>query len=441
MDYTTDDAFLAFAEQQEKEAARRQANSGGSGQERTFEEIRWCGLERGAMKIVRFFGGVPDSKADNYTARSVRIAWLTGDDGKRFRVVFPDRNEAADHILWRVIGRMNQVEWQQGKKVLPVKEKYPTIYDIVAKNGLSPADKRYMFEKGWEGRQVLIANVIDRADYDWHRENKHTALLSRGITIGKEGQVFAEEGVPLYGFISHLTNLFRYYGSWEKYDVGIERTGVKESPYRVVNAPVHIAEIPASARELVVDGPLTEEELSWERYDLAKLFGYTTNTKIFNRLQGTIAKIDAVLGSNFSKELKDAVEIEQAKWEAEKAADAEAPKAESASKPSAKAAKSGNKIEKMFTDGAPVENPAAPPARPARPQAASTATFDTSAIPHWDDLSSAEKDAIANVELSGGKLTNIIYKDTEATLYGCPTCLIPAPDTFTVCPNCGERFA
>lgn len=422
MSNAADDAFLAFANQQEKEAAKRQATKGSTG-ERSFETIQWLGLERGVMQLIRFLGGVPDSKADKYTARSVRIAWLTGDDGKRFRVVFPDRSEAPDHILWRILARINQVEWQDGKKVLVVKEKYPTIYDIVAKNGLAPTDKRYMYERGWEGRQVLVGNVIGRSMYDWHRENKHTALLSRAINLGKEGQVFAEEGVPVYGFIGNLSNLFRYYGSWEKYDIGVERTGLKDAPYRIINASKHVEEVPASVRDLVVEGPLTEEELSWERYDLDKLFAYTSMTKIHNRLTATIAKIDAVLGTQFKTELTDAVAIEQEKWEAEKAAAAP----EEASSP------------------APTVQETAPKAsvapRPRVEAAAPTPTFSSAAIPHWNDLSAAEKDAIVNVELSNGKLTSIIYKEEASPLYGCPSCNIPAPATFTICPACGEKFA
>lgn len=413
-----DDAFMAFAEQQEAEAAKRQSRgSNSSSQPREYEVIKWSGLEQGTMTLFRFLGGVPDSKQDNFTAKTVRVSRIIDDNGKVLKAVFPDRTEAPDHILWRIINRVNQTEWQEGKKVFPVKEKYPTIYETIKKNGVSPTDKRYIFERGWEGRHVLIANGIDRANYQWHQENKHSMLLSRSVNVSKDGVEYAEDGVPSYGFVNGVANLFRFYGSWEKFDIGIERTGLKESPYRIINASKHIEEVPKALQGLVSGDPLTEEELSWERYDLNRLFGYTSSTKLLNRLRNTVALIDGKLGTNFLKELEEASEAEKAQWEKEKGT----------------AEITNESVAETKTKQAVVD-------KPKRVVKKSDTPFDATQLPAWSKLSAAEKDAIADVHMVDG-VPSITYKDPDAVLLACPSCEVAAPDSFVTCPNCGESFA
>ena len=416
----SDDAFLAFAQEQEKEASR--PAGGGSSQSRDFEQIQWTGLEKNRMKIIRAVGGPPDSKLDDYTAKTVRIARITGDNGKQFRCVFPDRGEDESHILWRIMARVNAVEWVNDKRVYTNESKHPEIFNIVNKNGLAKDDKRFRFEKGWQGRHVVIMNVIDREQMEWHKENKHTMLLSRNISVSNDGREFPEEGVPSYGFLGPLSILFKFYKSWQRYDIGILKTGQMQSPYHIINAGVNIAEVPEDLQELVSREVITEEEASWEKYDLNKLFGYTSSTKIYNRLKGTIAKIDATLGTNFLQELKESSEAEQAQWEINN------------NKPQ------DNDDEETVDNGGGEGITAAPAARrPVRTEKASTG-FNTDLLKGWDKLTDEEKDGIENIVVKNGKVENIIYKDKDAVVYACPECSAPAPDSYVTCPNCGISF-
>ena len=416
-----DDAFLAFAQEKEKEAASR--SSGGAPRSRDFEQIQWTGLENNRMKIIRAVGGPPDSKLDDTTAKTVRIARIIGDNGKQFRCVFPDRGEDESHILWRIMARVNAVEWINDKKVFTIENKHPEIFNIVSKNGLKKDDKRFRFEKGWQGRHVVIMNVIDREQMEWHKENKHTMLLSRNISVSNDGREFPEEGIPSYGFLGPLSILFKFYKSWQKYDIGILKTGQMQSPYHIINAGVNIVEVPEDLQDLVRKEALTEEEAGWERYDLEKLFGYTSYNKMYNRLKGTIAKIDATLGTQFLNEIKDAAEAEQAQWD-----------------------RDNNKPQEADDDEGVVDNgggegiTAAPAARrPVRTEKASTG-FNTDLLKGWDKLTADEKEAIENVVVKNGKVENIVYKDKDAVVYACPECSAPAPDSYTTCPNCGISF-
>ena len=419
---TTEDAFEAYAKEQEKKAA--ESNSVG-GYQSNYEEIRWSGLQTGQMKLIRAVGGPPNSELDEFTAKTTRVSWIVGDSGKKFRCILPDRGDHPDHIMWRIIARVKATEWVDRKKVYPVQVSYPEIFRIVQSNGISEGDKSFIFERGWEGRQVLIMNMIDREQMDWHRENNHTMLLSRNIGLGKDGREYPEEGVPSYGFESHLGNLFKFYKSWEKYDIGITRTGLKESPYRIINATKYIEEVPENMKDLVSGDPITEEELNFERYDLSKIFGVTSYTKIFNRLKATISRIDATLGTHFLRELEEEVGKEKARWDEE-------------NKNSPVVTPSEDVRAEVDT---PVPTRAVRPTPEVKAEATSEEAFDTSLLKGWDQMAQPEKDGITGLEVGNDGIVSMIhYKDPEASLLACPSCTLPAPDTYTVCPSCGIAF-
>lgn len=426
----SDDAFEAYARQQEAEALAASQRGNGGGFQANYEEIQWSGLEPNKMKIIRAVGGPPDSGLDKTTARTVRISYIYGDDGKPFRCILPERSDDPGHLLWKIISRVKAVEWIDKKRVNVVEQRYPEIYNIVTKNGLSGADKRAIYDRGWEGQLKLVMNIIDREQMDWHREHKHTMLLSKNIGVGKDGRLWPEEGVPSWGFSSLLGQLFKFYKSWEKYDIGITRTGIKETPYRVINACKHIEEVtPPELAKLVVNLPLTEEEASWERYDLSKIFGVTRYTKIYNKLRITIARIDATLGTNFEAELKNLVEKEKEEFAAMRAANEGAPEASETTY----GASAGTDVQDAAT-------PAAVPPQTRTPVASSTA-FDTSKLLGWNELSAADKALISGVTInSEGAVTELQFTDPNLVLLGCNKCKVPSPEAFTVCPACGLHF-
>lgn len=423
----SDDAFEQYAKQQEAEA-RAQAQRPAGGYQANYEEIQWTGLESNRMKLIRAVGGPPDSGIDKTTARTVRVAYIHGDDGKPFRCILPERGDDATHILWRIISRVKAVEWVDKKRVNVVEVKHPEIYNIIAKNGLSVADKRAIYDRGWEGQQKLVMNVIDREQMDWHRKNKHTMLLSKNIGVGKDGKLFPEEGVPSWGFASLLGQLFKFYKSWEKYDIGIVRTGIKEAPYRVINACKHIEEVedPALA-ELVVNAPLTAEEAGWERYDLSKIFGVTRYTKIYNKLKATIARIDATLGTSFSAELLDAVAKEKEEFAAIQAAQGGAPTAQETT-------------YQAPAEAAEAQPVPAPVATRAAPVSDASVSFDTSKLLGWAKLPAGDKAFITGITVKDDKVTAMQFTDPNAVVLSCPRCQVPGPQQFTVCPVCALDF-
>ena len=197
-----DEEFLSYAEDFEKEEAQRNANRGTGGFTREYETLKWVGLESNKMKIIRVLGGIPNSaSADNFTARIVQVGWLKSDTGKNFRCVLPLREDNAENLMWRAINRVNEVVYIDRKRIKVNEEKHKDIFNIVNHNGLAETDPRFKFDKGWAGRQVIVMNIIDREQMAWHKENKHSMLLSRNVTLSQDGtREYADEGVPIYGF-------------------------------------------------------------------------------------------------------------------------------------------------------------------------------------------------------------------------------------------------
>jgi hypothetical protein len=193
----------------------------------------------------------------------------------------------------------------------------------------NPQRKYGLLGRGWTGRQFFIANCIDRLEYAWQQENKHTVLLSKNINVKKndDGSIseFPEPGVPAYGFTQALSSVMGIYGFWENYDYGIERTGMTNTPYQVFDAsrtPEMVKD--ANLRKLIrIEKGLTEDEKSWERYDLDKLFKVTSATKILNNFKGYLTLVDANLGTHFLNELSKLSEAEKELWDAQEETDSE----------------------------------------------------------------------------------------------------------------------
>lgn len=435
-----DNEFQSFAEDFEKQESQRNANRGNTTFTRDYEQIKWTGLEPNRTKIVRVLGGVPNSpNADAFTARTVQVGWIKGDNGKAFRCVLPlrDTDAGKDHIMWRVISRVNEVTYINRKRVFVNETKHKEIFDLVNYNGLADTDPKRKFDKGWEGRHVIVMNVIDREQMDWHRENKHTMLLSRNIGRSADGtREYPEEGIPVYGFFNVIaTTLFKHYGNWEGYDIGITRLGTTQQPYRLINASVYAASgIPELAPEMVpfvsLEKTLTDEERGWARYDLSKIYGPTTYTKIYNNLQVAFRRIDATLGTQFTKELEFEVEKE---------------KAERAARQQAEPQAATTTVSVPVTATVSTPAPAAAPTRTRTPVAPTASTVKLTAdkiaaLKGWNQLSETQQAMITDVTLDkSGKPVDIKF-DTDEGVLGCPQCRVPAPESYTVCPSCGFDF-
>lgn len=449
---TDDEEFAAFAKRAEEEAAQ-QNKSGSSFTPKDYDKIEWVGLEEKA-KIIRIVGGAPSSMrpgshVNPTDAHEIFVSTILDDNGKRMKLKLPLHADdiSHEHIMWRIINKVNEVKWVKGadgkSTKVNVNEQYPW-FEKVNKGGFAPTDKSYQYSKGWKGQQVVIMNVIDRED-NWCAENKHTKLLSKKLS-GDNGE-FAEIGVPSFGFCSALSNIVKSYGSWERYDVQVRRTGQKTTPIDVKQATLYkknglVQELDKDKLQYVsLNETLTPEELEYERYDISKFFAPTTYQKILSKLGNTIKSIDVDLRTNFYEELQALAEKEKKEFEEVYGSNA----------PAQEAAPAQTATVAQPTQTAPVAEAA--PARTAVREAVSTPasglTPDKIALlKGWNLLTDEEKSVIVDViKNPDGTLADIVY-NTDHPVLSCPSiypdgshgCGINAPDFFHACPHCGKTF-
>lgn len=465
------DAFEAFSNQTQAlaEAEANRSSSSGNNNQITYEDQKWVGLEQGKYHIMRIVGNPPESmtpgfKAADTDAHEIYYSEIKADDGKKFQLRLPVRGDLPekDHLMWRIIDKVLTVTWVNKVKSYKYQDKFPDIFNKVKFGGWdssNPAEaKNHQYSKGWTGQKIVLMNVIDRED-KWCAENKHTKLLARQITTKQypDGTVaeFVSKGIPSYGFLNKLGGLVANYKTWENYDIGVKRTGIKTEPYQIINATAFvngkIPEIPQDKIPLVNLNPLTDEERAYERYNIAKLFGPVTYAKIDAKLGASIKLIDACLGTNFYNELQSLKAEEAAKWEAEKT-EKEADSAQVA-KPAAVTASImdpvygiGNKSVNPVAPAAqaPISEAAPAPASAARRTVAPAApAIDTSLLKGYDYLTPEQKAEIVSVTKKADGALDIVYRSADGspvTTVPCPVCGAAGLMSHHHCVACGTEF-
>lgn len=453
------DAFEAFSNktQADAEAEANRGSSSGNNNQITYEEQKWVGLDQGKYHIMRVVGNPPESmtpgfKASDTDAHEIFYSEIKADDGKKFQLRLPVRGDLPekDHLMWRIIDKVLTVTWTNKVKSYKYQEKFPEIFNKVKFGGWdssNPAEaKNHQYSKGWTGQKIVLLNVIDRED-NWCAENKHTKLLARQITTKQypDGSVaeFVSKGIPSYGFLNKLGGLVANYKTWENYDIGVKRTGIKTEPYQIINATAFvngkIPEIPQDKIPLVNLNPLTDEERAYERYNIAKLFGPVTYNKIDAKLGATIKLIDACLGTNFYTELQTLKAEETAKWEAEKA------EKEAAGEAAPTQAPVQTPVQTPVQEAvaqAPVQT-AAPAATRRAAAPAQTPAIDVSLLKGYEYLTPEQKAEIVSVTKKADGALDIVYRSADGspvTTVPCPVCGAAGLMSHHHCVACGTEF-
>ena len=465
------DLFKQEALAAEKAEKERSANKGKS-YSKDYETLEWSGLEVGVTKVYRVLGDYPDLNMvegshpkDKFCGRVVNICKIKDDKNKMKRFIIPCKNKDDSHIIWRIVDAVNACEWVDKKDGTNKKEKkflyetkHPELFSMVNRNNFPVNDKIFGLKvKGWKGGEFFITNVIDRTDPVFHAEKKHSKLIAKSVSVLKGDdnieRTFIEEGVPAFGFTGELNRIFKTYGFPSLYDIGVERTG-KQNPSLLIMNASRTPEMCRENEKFVVVGPLTDDEKAYTSYNLDKLFGVSSYTKIYNSLNKSISMIDAALGTHFLSELKSLSDEEKAKWEDKDSTQADDEDEEEPSNNSVAEYSVSNKDEPKFDDDLRAIRKELtedePPVRTIRKEEiedeppARTVQKKKVNPPAFDQLLQKDKDMIESSEppVSEGEPWVIRFKGIppEKKLPKCPECMTRTPVSFSHCPVCGISF-
>lgn len=449
---TREEIFQQAAEEDKKRLEEQQNQKGGN--DFHFEEKKWAVLPEHGLALIKIVGlpwsTMPRNVIDPKLIYCVK-AICDNDKFGKFVIPAKDDIKYPNHIYWRLYNLIMSYKWDNEKqvKVFLYKDQYPHIFNKVRWNDRV----NQQWEEGWKADKTVIMNVIDYRDYQWHKENKHLALLSKRATTGKDGTVFYDTGVPQKLYDTIFSDVRQFYGDWSQYQLAIKRS--KADPfYQAFHASKEIEKVNAldpSIKGLIKTGGMTEEELSWEPYDIDKDFAISTNKKWLTRLGNFIRQVDMIWGKTFYEDLKKQVEIE------DRAA---------GNVTNITTEKVEKKVEKpVVQEAIPVQttNDIPPAIQSLAPQQEAPKTRAKPAAVHTFDLMSYVKEFPSLTKWSDEdkglvldfdaefpwkeeptkKQTKgvFIFKDTKMTdLLACSTCGFPFDGRITICPKCGEKY-
>jgi len=294
--------LFELAKKKRKEQKEKEENNSYA----SFEQVAYTSIGLNTDKVIRIVGNPILARDKGTDPVLSHISMIVGDNGKKFRCIWPSKAKDNSWILWKVYDKIMSYDWDStnNTKKFHYAESHPTIFKRVAKN-----NSERQFETGWRPSKFVHLNIIDRHDMEYHRANKHLKVLSKKSSeVGDK--IWYEPGVPEFLYTKIWDDIVEYNGDWQNYDIVVRK--LDETPwYSAFHCVDDHKKIQADVKDLLSDQPLTEEEITWEGYDFDKLFPITSYTKIKSRLGKFLKIVDLELNTKFSEELESLVEIEE----------------------------------------------------------------------------------------------------------------------------------
>lgn len=287
-----------------------------------YDVIDYNPLEKDKIKVFRLLGVPPETsvgKEDPFSPKFFHVSMILGDNDKKIRIIWPDKKDCDTWILWKIYDLIKDCTWVGGDPIYKYKDTHPTLFNRVHKNN----NINNQFERGWFPKKMVGFNHFDRDKMSWHQENKKSLILCRKASERRDGSYFYEVGIPYFNCYERIVEDIQIInGDWENYDIGIE--AVEKDPfYRVFHIEDDWKKLSKRDDRFNSDShyfkfmnrPLTDEELSWERWDLNKLFKISSYQKIKRGLGKFIELVDEVFNKHYSEELNELVEKEKKEYE------------------------------------------------------------------------------------------------------------------------------
>ncbi len=319
MGLSREELFKKAKELRKKEKEEKNSRDSFSGE--GYENTVYTSLPTNGIKIFRIYGDPLATRNKPTDPKLSYISNIVGDNGKKFRCVWPSREENKNWILWKIYDLVMDSTWEKNEgddkahRIYKNEKLHPECFRRVAKN-----NSENKFERGWYPTKFVNLNIIDRADPDFHKEKQHSKLLSKKAAEISEGNFWYDPGISEFAYNCIWDEVVEYSGMWDAYDIGLKKE--TDNPwYRAfhgVDDRKKIAQIDPDALEQIVEGPMTEEEMNYELYDLDAIFPITSYTKIKVKLGDFIKKVDIDFKKDFYEELEELAEKEKEEYKERK---------------------------------------------------------------------------------------------------------------------------
>lgn len=326
------EAFQEALKQREKRKKREESKS--SFTEKDFEIIHWLGLEEKGSTAIRLIGNPvefrqkPTDTKLVYRSKIVSHAkentyfYVNWKQTTETRKGFEFESGELDKkwILFRFMNDVQAVDWikveGKEKKEKVFKNVNSSVYKKVKSNKI-PRDLSNPYANNFYPSKIVLANIIDPSDLEFHKTTKHSKLIASKLDIvdTSDGNkiLYPKPGLPYSVYSAIVDNLVSKVGGWD-FDIVIKRD-VDADPMYSVNHFSDFA-VPKEIKAYCSEKDYSDLEL--ELYDLDSLYPVTTYAKLKYNLLPLFKEWDKESGSNYAEELEELADEEASKKEASK---------------------------------------------------------------------------------------------------------------------------
>lgn len=450
MNNAFEEALKKKAQMKADEEAKKNSSGSYYGE---YETVKHFGLEDQKERVFRILGKPAEVRTEGWEAKIILQSRIAKEDGKSyFKVNWPYVEKDGKYVIdpkWilsKLYNKVMEKKWKDnpgktpdanGKtgKYCPLHEG-TQIYSII-KNNFKEGEK---YPKSVYPSTRILMNVIDRHD-SWCKDNNHTKVLSSKVSVSDKQNAdgsfseWPDTGIPKSVYESifdHMSSV----GHWDIDYVVIKDLKKEPIEYRVWDITDTKYLKDPKTLEIGISTPITNEELSYVKYDLDNLYKVTSANKLKKNWIGRFKLCDAELGTNFTEEL----ELLCKKEDEERAI----LNAEAESKKEAHSTEVKREVEVTTQTETKVE---ASSRRSTSTEAVSVSSLCASNFPKYKDLPAEEQTLLASkIEYFEGSVP-VYYDKKDGTLlcsnrdcmYVGTSVSTGYPEGVSFCPVCGAK--
>lgn len=335
------DDFKAIYERRQKEKEDKSKKKTFTDYGKDRETPEWLGLEDMKEKAFRIVGKSAEFRASPFDCKIIFHSEILSDDGKSYvKINWPQKTKTLENgfvretgevddqwILYRLYNdiMMNR-RWEKfGEGIVKDGKTGQWVYNYAETDVYKRIDSNRKvgdkYPPGFKYSRRVVVNIIDRHD-SYCSDNNHTKLLSSKHTFWKMSEkeklpiYFTDVGIPGQLYDQLIENTARFRKGWYDEDFVVMKD--KKNKKYEVNDASDSKRVSEEIRKIASVEKLSEKEQNYEKYDLDKLFPYTSYNKLLKKVPNLFKAADVLLGTNYYDILEHLASEEKEAWEKNK---------------------------------------------------------------------------------------------------------------------------